>query len=988
LRRTHRTPARTTATSRRSASWPSSRSGGWPHRRGRRRAEPDDEARGLRIYNLVTDFGRTSALLTERIEALPEPPGRAHPDERLTIFLLLAALHQAVEDHLHRTPGPLDRTAARFGSFRHPAAGAVARLARALADALASIRSRGAAERTVVRFAVQLAAALDDAARAALYEDDADALRRVSRSWGSLRAAAERLPEALRASFPSLPNPFATFDQLPDDLHELARRFAARWPDHERQILLVGIRTSGTYLAALQRAILRREGYQRVDLLTLRPGSRWRRAEAAAVRAVSDAGGLVLIVDDPPTTGSTVARAARECVERGAAHESIVLVLQLLGPPESLPERLQSFACVLLPWSEWAIQERLSPARVRAALERLLVGRELRPPGGRVRAVEGVERLDAGARGGRRHARARYRVRLLDEHGERFEQHVHVQGTGLGHFADYPRAVATELAEFLPELYGVEDGLLYRAWLPEAGRSGSAPEPERIAAYVLARRRRLPVDPALAARAVDDKVSWDLVADMLGWALAHSLRMLVFPLTWAAARRLTSLDRPALVDGAMDASNWFVPSATDVGLKLAPAEAAFANAAKLSYDWAFDLASAGASFDVEELLTGEPGTVEAPFSQRLLEAFAELSGERIDRERWLVYQLLHNRWERSQLRERGPRDGDAGAHARRLIATERALAAAERRYVADLFLGDLAPPTSGRLCAIDVDWTLETRWLDFPALMPTGALALRALIRHGFRPVIATGRSLGEVRLRCAALRLAGGVAEYGGAVYDHGSGRVLPALAPPDEDALARLRERLGRLPGVVLDDWHRHSVRALRLTDAGEPRGLDDETVDAALADQRLEGRLRVIYGGLQTDFAAASVTKGTGARLLARTLDAERAAEPPLAFAIGDDLPDAELLELAASPYAPGNASDALRERLGAGVQVVAGRQGAGLLEAVRSFLGHDPRRCSTCAPPAPSERARLLVGPLLATDGPRRERLRQAAALAAVLARARR
>lgn len=92
------------------------------------------------------------------------------------------------------------------------------------------------------------------------------------------------------------------------------------------------------------------------------------------------------------------------------------------------------------------------------------------------------------------------------------------------------------------------------------------------------------------------------------------------------------------------------------------------------------------------------------------------------------------------------------------------------------------PAPADGLCAFDLDGVLETRWHDFPAITPAGALALRALSRHGFRPVLATGRSLREVQSRCAAYRLAGGVAEYGAVIYDHIRGQTLSQVTATEE--------------------------------------------------------------------------------------------------------------------------------------------------------------------------------------------------------------
>src|SRR5204863_4375402 len=115
------------------------------------------------------------------------------------------------------------------------------------------------------------------------------------------------------------------------------------------------------------------------------------------------------------------------------------------------------------------------------------------------------------------------------------------------------------------------------------------------------------------------------------------------------------------------------------------------------------------------------------------------------------------------------------------------MSSACRAYLCETF-PEQSPPRAGPLCAIDIDWVLEARWLCFPAPSPQGMLAIRALTSHGYRPVIASGRSLGEVRERCAHYGMAGGVAEYGAAVYDHLSGRARGLL----EDGEQRLMDEL----------------------------------------------------------------------------------------------------------------------------------------------------------------------------------------------------
>ncbi len=294
-----------------------------------------------------------------------------------------------------------------------------------------------------------------------------------------------------------------------------------------------------------------------------------------------------------------------------------------------------------------------------------------------------------------------------------------------------------------------------------------------------------------------------------------------------------------------------------------------------------------------------------------------MSGEQIDGERWLLYRLAEL-W----------RLGQAGDLARSAVL--RRSTAAVHDYLAALFLRHL-PPATGPLCAIDLDGVLECDQLGFSATSPTGALALRALIAHGYRPVLATGRSVPEVRDRCLAFGLAGGVAEYGSAIYCGGE----PVdLRPPQSAALLDLiRKELSGRSGVEVDPDYRYAVRA--RSDSGP---LPTELIRQipALSDPDV----RIVHGDGQTDVTVAGIDKGTGLAALAALL-----SDPGCAFAIGDSLPDIPLLACAALARAPRNA------RFGSAGPAFSGR-GVPIRRA-------SPRPAPTCSATVPA--AACSAGP---------------------------
>jgi hydroxymethylpyrimidine pyrophosphatase-like HAD family hydrolase len=625
----------------------------------------------------------------------------------------------------------------------------------------------------------------------------------------------------------------------------------------------------------------------------------------------------------------------------------------------------------------------------------MLSGRELaRFPSGTLRAadVRSVRRIDpfadSEAAKGRRHVFARYEALVIGEDGETTVERIAVKGLGPGYFSERARYVAAALPGYITEPIGIEGGLLYlREPAPEARTQApiSSLVEQEIAAYVVRRRSALAIDQDPSPRLLDDDMVWRVAADALGKALLGPVRALAYPITHAISRRLLAVSRPSVIDGNLGLSYWSTaPTAC---------RRSFLKSSWLGrltcFDAAFDLAAAAAALDVEELRDGDSAP-EPSGGDRLLQAFHEQTQEQIDAERWFVYQLVELSTQLDYLGRAIAAADDAGEDDRssmdRWLATRRALARAHQRYLHGVFFSDLSPASTGPLCAFDVDWVLETSWLQFPALAPAGARALRALLRHGFRPVLATARSLDEVRDRCRAYDLAGGVAEFGSVVYDHTARVTLPQVKPEDQAELVRLREVLSGMRGVYLDPAYRSSIRAVRFHAGAGCRGLEEETIQTALATAGADDVIQVFRGGGQTDFVHASVDKGTGLRALAATLGVEKSATP-LAFAVGDDWPDLPMLDLGRAAFAPANLSARLRDELqGRNVSITPYPFGSGALQAVTSFLGHDPRRCEICRPRNLSDDEALLVGALAGLDGPRRGRIRQTLALTGKLARA--
>lgn len=909
-------------------------------------AGPAGRAAPLLVTNLLGDLDDLANLLAGELE-------RA---SWLNAFLLAAGLNQIAEDHLHERAISVARVVRHVRRVAPRPLGAVAAVALgAAAFTTRRMRSLSAGERRIVSWQRTAEAVVDALADAVVARRPMDTEGLAGMAAGMIRDRA-RLPVQLRASIVRLPSCFRNFDQQPADLERLTLEFSKRWPDRDRNIAIVGVRTSGSYTAPLHGACLRAMGYTRVRVMTYRPGQRWAQPAAEAIASVIESHGLALITDDAPKSGGSVARTAEALELLGLGPESIVVLLQTLGDTPHLPERLNRYRSVVLPWLQWSVHAALEPEAVRRTIGDMLA------PDTEVLTVEPQAAPSSATRRG--HVKARYRVRLRNRSdGGVSERDIYVKGVGLGYLGEHAMAVVRPLQSFFPRVIGLKDGLMYRRWLPSEFRlvtvdAGGPIPTEAVVHYAVSRAQALPVTRDFSRDLLDRGAVWQRAADIVARAFgigAQFARPVVYPLV----KQLLEVNRPSVIDGSTDAGSWFDRGDLDGPQTVDFDDGAFNSLDIYCYDHAFDVAG---------FAPGSPDTSVAP---ALRSAYTRETGASIDPERWLLYRLVH-------VVERHRDEATQSAE------TERELARELQQYYGETVFADICEDRRGPLCVFDVDWVLETRSLGFPGITPAAAFALHALARHGHRVALASGRSIGEVRERCRAYRLIGGVAEYGAFSYDAASDQIRDLLSRDDRERLDLVRELLSRSDGTVIDTDYRGAVRAYSFDDAGRRRCLRSETVAGVLRDIGLEGTVRAIEGKYQTDFMVNTVDKSAGLRALVNGLGDEVHSDQPMPFAlaVGDSAEDIPMMKVARLAIAPANADRAVRA---AGIRIARGANQRGLAQAVAGLIGHSPGACEQCEPTHLTARSRLLLTSLGAQDARRIGKVLQALHLASRLAR---
>jgi len=152
-------------------------------------------------------------------------------------------------------------------------------------------------------------------------------------------------------------------------------------------------------------------------------------------------------------------------------------------------------------------------------------------------------------------------------------------------------------------------------------------------------------------------------------------------------------------------------------------------------------------------------------------------------------------------------------------------------------------------------------------------------------------------------------------------------------------VREALGAIPGVFLNDNYRYSIRAY-LYERGRTVPLPSILIRDLMARSKAE-RLDIHHTYTDTAIIARDTDKGHG-MLELLSLAGTNGVET---IAIGDSEPDLAMFRAASRSFAPGHIScRATAESMGC--RVASGAYQAGLLEIARRIVHGDGSRCTTC------------------------------------------
>jgi hydroxymethylpyrimidine pyrophosphatase-like HAD family hydrolase len=751
-------------------------------------------------------------------------------------------------------------------------------------------------------------------------------------------------PGYLLSRRPRIPAAFRSQDLTHFDILSLGQKFVRAYPDRERPLVVVGLRTAGSYFTPLLRAYLRTEGYQDVECVTVRPKKGLAIWEKARLARCARRGALAVILDEPPNTSSTLAKAVGLLRKAGVMARDTVALLPVHpvrrdwnSGYEFLP--LTEVCILTLEPDEWYKHRLLEPDVVDSRLQAYFQRRNY--VSARVMASTTAERFNAQLQRlseEKFHTRLKrvYEVRLQDQAHRIETRYVLAKSVGWGWMGYHAFIASDELSDFVPPVLGLRDGIQYTEWLPQSDPLPAQQDREQLlhtaASYVAARVRSLNLgrDPVPELSRNGQHKGFDLLADVLsrayGWKIAAVLKR--GRIRHKLSRHPAPL--PTLIDGKMRSEEWIIGSGSFLKTDF---EHHGLGKTKLNVtDPAYDLAEAILYF---RLSRGD--------EKRLIERYVEESGDTSVEERLFFNKLLVGTWAMAgaldnlgdpRLASRHQEFNEQYVEARKFLTVQTA------RFCASVCRRVETVRWRSPLVVMDIDGVLDKQIFGFPSSTAAGIKALSLLHAHDCAIAVNTARTVSEVKEYSNAYGFVGGVAEYGSAIWDAMSDRERVLVSGESLIQLERLRDALRQIPGVFLDESYQYSIRTYTY-ERGTTVPVPTTMIRNLMA--RLEtDRLRFHQTYVDTAVLAKEIDKGKGLLALLE-LAGQRELET---VAIGDSEPDLAMFRVASRCFAPSHISCRSVARM-LGCQITDRSYQRGLLSAVGSIIIHPHgNRCDRC------------------------------------------
>jgi hydroxymethylpyrimidine pyrophosphatase-like HAD family hydrolase len=874
-----------------------------------------------------------------KLQAMPS--GWQHEEIVTNVYLLSCGLLNCIEEYLR---GPASKLPSRLAGIK--AARSVMRALEVL-SARPRVRRLGQVLRWRERWLIFLH---DFLSRTVSEIPDAASIAEAGVNLGSILKT--RLPADLMREQVRLASPFRHHDLTHHDVIAMGERYLECAPRRAQKMLLVGLRTSGSYFVPLLRAFFGTRGYSAVSLLTLNPKKGASIREWKEMKRHAEQGYSAIVVDDSPDTGGTLLAAMTILRRAGFGQNKVKIVIPAHRARPDLHKQFPQDLVISHEPDQWRKCKLLEAEAVQKRLSQYF---------GAPVTVSTNERVEA--------MNAQLRRSVSDERGTPLKQIFEVcldgrqrqgerrfilaKSVGWGWLGYHAFLAGYRLSNFVPPVLGLRDGILYTEWL-----SNDAAEKTRIvdwrdsldtvASYIATRTRKLRLQGhAVALVGVSGH---DNGVRLLKQTLCKAYGC--FPTNIIAQRSIRRSLRgwqcnyPTLIDGNMRLIEWL-----------------FGGRGLLKVDYEHH------GLGKSEVNTVDPGydlaqvvldwKLSASEERRLIERYVEESGDADVERRLMLNKLLAGLWTMKQAHEHLFANARLAERQqefhRQFMAAWDFLTIQFARFCGSQCTSETSPNWNGPLTFLDLDGVFDRRPFGFPTTSAAGIEALRLLLSHGLSVALNTARSVSEVKAYCEAYSLAGGVAEHGGYIWDAVNRRGRSLISEETTVQFETLRNRLRQMPGVFLDDRHQYSIRAFTYLE--KPRRLRDRLANVVLSRGVGDGvvaplstllvghlfaelgldRLSFHHTEIDTTIVAAETDKGCGLLALRDWVSEEKAET----IAIGDGRHDLAMFRVASRSFAPANIGCAREAQL-FGCRIVNQPYQRGLLEIAEKLTLPESRK----------------------------------------------
>lgn len=743
------------------------------------------------------------------------------------------------------------------------------------------------------------------------------------------------LPAELLNQSVTSPRAFRCQDLTPYDVLTLSKKYCEENTNKDKPILIIGLRSAGSYFAPIIRADLVKRGYKNISIVTLRPKKGASQNERERIQKFISQDGSVVIIDEPIYVGLTLKICIKILDELGVKRQSVDVLFPLhpcatdLNKTEAL-SALKGCNFITASPEEYYKFGKFREVEVEKRLEEYFLERDCKKA--TLITDDNVHKFNKtlsnqSENSWTEHLKRVYGVQLERESGEIETQYVIAKSVGWGWQSYREFFAASCLKDFVPSIIGLRDGILYSEWIDDS--STSAKEINRnaiveiVSEYVATRVKDLSFEEDPSSFISEPQVGMLLVyrnhsGTLLG-RITNRLKKEAFPFELSAL----PCPVPCLIDGNMRIADWLKREPEII--KIDYAHHGLGKIEVNVTDPAYDLANSILSFEMSK-----------QEETNLLERYMSISGDRDVTERITLYKVLSGihtmqgvgKIQDKKLSSRHQEYSDDYIKAWTFTMIQLA------RYTASFVAKLVVKTPFNTIVVSDVDGVIDQHIIGIPSNTPAGIRALSLLHFNGYPIVLNTARSVYDVKEYCKAYGFIGAVAESGSYIWDAATDKERILVNEETLNKIELVKFALEQIPGVFTNPYYRYSIKAFKYGDSITGTiPVPMEFINNVLAQCGAED-LFVHQTSTDTAILSSGIDKGTGMIALLKLLDCSKCDT----IAIGDTEPDLSMFRVANRSYAPSH-TNVRSAAIQIGCQVVNKPFQQGLLEIAHHIIHKD-------------------------------------------------